>query len=98
MIRTSATVGRRSARPAARSRTQITRLGATRSGHAGDQVAVDIGRIRCGPRTTRQLRTVSETCCRQGGGGTADRTSAKAAKVTAVLSKRCRAVLTERRR
>ena len=55
-------------------------------------------RIRCGPRITRLLRTVSGACRRQGGGGAADRTSAKAAKVTTVLSKRCRAVLTERRR
>lgn len=36
-----------------------------------------IRRIRCGPRITRLLRTVSGACCRQGGGGAADRTSAK---------------------
>jgi hypothetical protein len=50
----------------------------------GSRDSRPIRRIRCGPRITRQLRTVSGACCRQGGGGAADRTSAKAAKVTAV--------------
>jgi hypothetical protein len=36
-----------------------------------------IRQIRCGLRITRLLRTVSGACCRQGGGGAADRTSAK---------------------
>ena len=61
-------------------------------------LSVHIGGSGAARESHASLRTVSGACCRQGGGGTADRTSAKAAKVTAVLSKRCRAVLTERRR
>jgi hypothetical protein len=66
----------------------VSRHGVQRQEPGSDQV---------GPRIACLLRKLAEPSVK-GGGGAADRTSAKAAEVTAVLSKRCRAVLMERRR
>ena len=75
----------------------------TRSG-AARPVAWSGGPVR---RTADQVRSreshasygpLAELAAHKAGGGAADRTSAKTAKAIAVVSKRCRAVLTERRR